>query len=320
MSAAAGAASPLREIASGLRFPEGPVALPDGSLLLVEIERGTLTRIGTDGLKSIVATPGGGPNGAAIGPDGRCYLCNNGGFRWTPEGDPTGLRPIGQAEDYSGGRIEVVDFSTGAVELLYRETAQGPLKGPNDLVFDGLGGFYFTDLGKVRERDQDRGAVYYGQADGSGVHEVAFPLFTPNGIGLSPDGRILYVAETETARLWAFDLAGPGRIVRHPFPSPHGGRLVAGLGGYNRFDSLAVDADGNICVATLVNGGVTIVSPDGAVVRSVPMPERWVTNICFGGYDLRTAYLTLSSTGRLVALPWERPGLELHHLARPAAS
>lgn len=319
-SQGAAAGPRLREIASGLRFPEGPVALPDGSLLVVEIARGTLTRIGPDGIARVVATPGGGPNGAAIGPDGRCYLCNNGGFRWTPEGDPTGLRPIGQAEDYSGGRIEAVDLATGAVEVLYRETDRGPLKGPNDLVFDGEGGFYFTDLGKVREREQDRGAVYYGLADGSRVHEVAFPLFTPNGIGLSPDGRVLYVAETETARLWAFDLAGPGEIVRHPFPSPHGGRLVIGLGGYNRFDSLALDAEGNICVATLVGGAITVVSPDGALLGTVPMPERWPTNICFGGPDSRTAYITLSSTGRLVATRWERAGLPLHHLGRPAVA
>ena len=256
--------SSLQEIASGLRFPEGPVAMPDGSFLVVEIERGTLTRIGADSTISYIAKPGGGPNGAAIGPDGRCYVCNNGGFRWTPEGDPSGLRPIGQAEDYSGGRIERIDLATGAVEVLYRESDRGSLKGPNDLAFDGEGGFYFTDLGKVRERDKDRGAVHYARADGSGIREVVFPMFTPNGIGLSPDGRVLYVAETETARLWAFDLVRPGEIAKHPFPSPHGGRIVTGLAGYNRFDSLAVDAAGNICVATLVNGGITVVSPDGS--------------------------------------------------------
>lgn len=306
----------LTELASGLRFPEGPVALPDGSVLLVEIERGTLTRVAADGTVSYVARPGGGPNGAALGPDGRLYLCNNGGFRWTPEGDPSGLRPIGIADDYSGGRIEVVDLATGAVAELYRACDGRPLKGPNDLVFDGEGGFYFTDLGKVREREQDRGAVYYARADGRAIREVVFPIFTPNGCGLSPDGATLYVAETETARLWAFALAGPGEIRREPFPSPHGGRLVAGLGGYNRFDSLAVDADGNICVATLVNGGITIVSPDGASVRHLPMPDRWATNICFGGPDLRTAYVTLSSTGRLVSLPWKTAGLPLHHLNR----
>ena len=61
---------PLREIATGLKFPEGPVALPDGDVLLVEIQRGTLSRVRPDGRVTVVAHTGGGPNGAAIGPDG----------------------------------------------------------------------------------------------------------------------------------------------------------------------------------------------------------------------------------------------------------
>lgn len=303
----------LRELADGLMFPEGPVAMADGSILLVEIGRGTLTRVGADGTVSVVATPGGGPNGLALGPDGRVYVCNNGGFKWTAPGDPNGYRPIAQADDYSGGRIERVDLATGAVEVLYTETDKGPLKGPNDIVFDADGGFYFTDLGKVRAREMDRGAVYYARADGSAIKELAFPLMTPNGIGLSPDGATLYVAETQTARLWAFDIVAPGEIRRQPFPSPHGGRLVAGLGGYRMFDSLAVDAEGHICVATLVEGGITIIAPDGGATEHVPMPDRWTTNICFGGKDLKTAFVTLSSSGRLVALPWRRPGLALNY-------
>ena len=306
----------LTELATGLRFPEGPVAMADGSVLLVEIERGTLTKIAPDGTVSHIAKPGGGPNGAAIGPDGRCYLCNNGGFNWTAPDDPSGLRPIGQADDYSGGRIEAVDLASGAVEVLYTECDGHPLRGPNDLVFDGLGGFYFTDLGKGRHRELDRGGLYYAMADGSLIREVAYPLFTPNGCALSPDGGTLYAAETETARLWAFELTGPGEVRREPFPSPHGGRCILGLGGYNRFDSIACDAEGRVCVATLVAGAITVVDPEDGSHHQVPMPERWVTNICFGGPDLRTAYITLSSTGKLVSMPWDMPGLPLHHLNR----
>ena len=296
-------------IASGLRFPEGPVAMPDGTVLLVEIARGTLDRVHPDGRVEVVAHLGGGPNGLAIGPDGRCYVCNNGGFNWVD--DETGHRPIGQADDYSGGRIERVDLATGAVETLYTASDRAPLRGPNDLVFDRHGGFYFTDLGKVRPREQDRGAVCYARADGSLIREVVFPIFTPNGIGLSPDGGTLYVAETETARLWAFTLDGPGEIIPAPWPSPHGGRLLAGSANYQRFDSLAVDAAGNVCVATLINGGITIVSPDGGSVRHVPMPDRWTTNICFGGPDRATAFVTLSSTGRLASCAWDQPGAAL---------
>jgi gluconolactonase len=303
----------ITELASGLLFPEGPVILADGSVILVEIARGTVTKVAPDGTISCISAQGGGPNGLALGPDGKMYVCNNGGFKWTPPGSERGLLPIAQADDYSGGRIERLDIATGTVEVLYTKTENGPLKGPNDIVFDDQGGFYFTDLGKGRAREIDRGGVYYAKADGSFVKEMIYPMFTPNGIGLSPDGSVLYVAETETARLWAFDLSAPGEFARQPFPSPHGGRLVAGIGGYNRFDSLAVDSDGNICVATLVNGGITVISPDGDWRHLAVPSERWVTNIAFGGPELRTAYLTLSSTGRLVSCPWENSGLLLNY-------
>lgn len=303
----------LKEIATGLRFPEGPIAMPDGSILLVEIERGTLTRVGADGEVSVVATPGAGPNGAAIGPDGACYVCNNGGFAWVR--NERGIRPHMQAEDYKGGRIERIDLATGKVDVLYTHGPNHKLNGPNDLVFDAHGGFYFTDLGKVRDRDQDRGCIYYAKADGSLIREIAFPMMTPNGCALSPDGRVLYAAETQTGRVWAFDITAPGEVARAPFPSPNGGRLLAGVGGYNLFDSMAVDAAGNVCVATLFNPGITVISPDGKNVRHIPIPgDVYVTNICFGGEGLRTAYVTLSMTGRLVSFPWDGPGAKLNYL------
>src|SRR5207237_266567 len=156
----------LKQIASGLRFPEGPVAMSDGSVVLVEIER----------------------------------------------------------------------------ETLYDSCDWMKLRGPNDLVFDDAGGFWFTDLGKTRDRDMDRGAVYYAKADGSLIKEAIFPLERPNGIGLSPDERTLYVVETPTARCWAFKLSAPGQIesANGPYRGEKG-TVITGLGGYQMFDSLAVD-------------------------------------------------------------------------------
>jgi gluconolactonase len=307
----------IREIAGGLQFPEGPIALDDGSVLLVEIARGTLSRVTPDGRVHVVADLGGGPNGAAIGPDGAVYVCNNGGFRWATESDGC-HRPIGQADDYSGGRIERVDLATGRFERLYDTVEGQALRGPNDIVFDAHGGFYFTDLGKVREREMDRGGVFYGRPDGSSVHVIARPVMTPNGIGLSPDGATLYYAETEGARVWAFDIETPGRVRKDGWPSPHGGRLVVAAPGghYQRFDSMALDAFGNVCVATLIHGGISVVSPDGRVASHVPLPDRFTTNLCFGGKDRRTAFVTLSGSGRLVAIDdWPVPGLQLNYPA-----
>jgi gluconolactonase len=303
----------FRVIATGLSFPEGPVAMEDGSIALVEIERQTISRVRLDGRVEVIAHTGGGPNGMAIGPGGAFYVCNNGGFGWRREQGL--LRPVIQASDYSGGRIERVDPATGKVELLYDRCGDHKLRGPNDIVFDAHGGFYFSDLGKSRARDRDHGGLYYARADGSLIVEVAYPILTPNGVGLSPDGGVVYVAETETARLWAFDIVSPGVVRKQSFPSPHGGRLIAGLGGFQRFDSLAVDSLGNICVATLVTGAVTSIAPDGRMVRQVMFPDPMTTNVCFGGPGLSTAYVTLSATGRLVALDWPEPGLALNHTA-----
>ena len=301
----------MREVATGLLFPEGPVALPDGRVALVEIARRTVTLVDKDGARRILAETGGGPNGLALGPDGAFYVTNNGGFAFHEDAD--GLRPTVQPADYSGGRLERVDPESGAVRVLYRDASGQPLRGPNDLVVDREGGIWFTDLGKRRARDLDYGGVYYAAADGSAIVEAVHPFITANGIGLAPDESVLYVAETEGGRLWAFDLEAPGRIRKAGWPSPHGGRLVYTAGNsYERFDSLAVEASGNICVATLINGGISVISPAGDLVAFIAMPDRYTTNICFGGKDLKTAYITLSQTGRLVAMDWPRAGLELN--------
>lgn len=301
-----------REITRGLKFPEGPVALKDGSVLVVEIRGATLMRVVPDGTKRVVAELGGGPNGAAIGPDGKCYICNNGGFEWTTEADGF-MRPIGRAKAYTSGSIQRVDLNTGGVEVLYTHCDGVTLKGPNDIVFDSNGGFWFTDYGKNYGRLMDRGALFYARTDGSLIREAAFPMITPNGVGLSPDERTLYVAESDTCRLWSFPITGEGELGRQPWPSPFGGTFVyAPSDRYKRFDSLALEANGNICVATLVHGGISVISPAGELVEFYEAPEGYCTNICFGGEDMRTAFITLSGYGRLIAVKWPRPGLALH--------
>ena len=302
--------SDMTLVTDGLHFPEGPVALRDGRVVVVEIQSGTITAVSPDGAKEVLATTGGGPNGAAIGPDGKLYVCNNGGFEWH---DMQGmLAPGNQPADYIGGRIQRVDLTTGAVEDVYTECNGNPLRGPNDIVFDAHGGFWFTDLGKSRDREMDRGGLYYAQADGSQVTEVIFPLITPNGVGLSPDGSKLYVAETMTGRLWGWDISSPG-VLAAPAATPD--NLLYDFPGFQLLDSLAVDDEGNVCVATLITAAITVVSPAGELVavHTVPQYDVFVTNICFGGDDLRTAYITSSGHGLLYSMPWPTAGLALEH-------
>ncbi|HEY4201293.1 MAG TPA: SMP-30/gluconolactonase/LRE family protein [Devosiaceae bacterium] len=302
----------FRVITSSLRFPEGPIAMPDGSVILVELNGQCLSRVSPDGAITKIADIPGAPNGAAIGPDGKCYVCNNGGVRW--HRDENGLRGVGQSSDYVTGSIERVDLATGQVERLYEGTAAGNLRSPNDIVFDREGGFWFTDRGKTRPRDMDFGGVYYAKADGSFIAEVIHPFVSPNGIGLSADENTLYVAETMGGRIWAFDITAPGQVRKDPWPTPNGGRYLGSSTGYRPFDSLALDSKGNICAATLADPGITIISADGRTTSFFPLPDKMTTNICFGGPDLRTAFITLSATGRLIAMDWPYPGLPLNFL------
>ena len=300
----------MREIASGLQFPEGPIAMADGSVILVEIARGTLSRVTPDGKIEVIAETGGGPNGAAIGPDGAAYICNNGGFEWH---DVNGLLFAGDiAKDYSGGRIERVDLTTGKVDVLYTEVNGNPLRGPNDIVFDKQGGFWFTDLGKGYGRLKDRGALFYAKADGSHVEEMVFPVETANGVGLSPDEDFVYVAETQGARLWRWQLVGPGKLAGSGRTGQK--NFVASPAGYSFFDSMAVEADGTICVATIMNGGISRINPETGDIRHVATGDPMTTNICFGGDELKTAYITASGTGKLLATEWDTPGLPLNFL------
>jgi gluconolactonase len=300
-------------VADGLRFPEGPVVMPDGSVILVEIEPGRITRVHPDGRKETVAEPGGGPNGLAIGPDGMLYCCNNGGFDWNESNGM--LAPHGIASDYAGGRIERIDPESGNVEVLY---ASGDfdcvLRGPNDIVFDAHGGFWFTDHGKVdyEKRCHDIVGIFYAKTDGSLLKEVVFPSNNPNGVGLSPDGTSLYAAETYTCRLMKFNVTAPGEVAPDAGPGGPGIPLYRPAG-YKFFDSLAVEASGNVCVATIGESGISVVSPMGELVEFVATPDIFTTNIAFGGEDMRDAYITLSGTGKLVKTRWARPGLKLEY-------
>jgi gluconolactonase len=319
--------SPFEIVATGLEYPESPVACPDGSVILAEVKGGRLTRVKPDGTKETVATTGGSPNGVAYGPDGKLYVCNSGGFVWIPVGPlwVTGDQP----PDYQGGSIQRVDGSTvttlyttfTATDPVTKQPVTLPLKGPDDLVFDATGGFWLTDWGKTRWRDRDVTGVCYARPDGSGVKEVIFPLNAPNGIALSPDGKRLYVAETYTRCVLRFDLSAPGVVAPNPRTLDGSYLLTAAIPGQGILDSMRVDAEGNVWATTMLphgadprtNGGLTIISPEGEILQfleiAVGSPVPLPSSLCFGGEDRRTAYVTCGGSDMLVKVRVSVPGL-----------
>jgi gluconolactonase len=286
----------VREIASGLGFPEGPVAMDDGSVLVVEIAAGNLTRVSPSGEVAVAAHCGGGPNGAAVGPDGHVYVCNDGGLEFvTVDGIH---QPVALAADNTGGSIQRVELDTGAVETVYTHCGDTAITATNDIVFDSSGRFYFVDTGA--------GAIYYADSAGSSIRRAAASLEFPNGMGLSPDGGRLYASETYSGRIWRWDVVEPGVL--------EGRTLLYSTEGAHGWDGLAVDGDENVCAANLQRSGITVVGRDGRVRTeiSVPWHDPFVTNVCFGGPDQRRAFITSSGRGRLYETEWPYPGLRLH--------
>ena len=289
-------------VAEGLEFPEGPIAMADGSVILTEIKAQRLSRITPDGKRETVVETGGGPNGAAVGPDQAIYITNNGGaFEWLDTGGLTIPGPT--PASHTGGMIQRFDLKSGKLTTVYDSCDGRRLIGPNDLVFDKAGGLWFTDHGCGTPEGRKFGAVYYAKPDGSLITRQRDHVISPNGIGLSPDEKVVYVADTQLGRLWAFDVAETGKVEPGPGFAP--GRVVCNL------DSLAVEAGGKVCVATIINGGVTAFDPDGST-EHFAFPDPICTNIVFGGPDMQTAWITASATGKLYKARWPRPGLKLN--------
>ncbi|WP_234815322.1 SMP-30/gluconolactonase/LRE family protein [Mycolicibacterium duvalii] len=309
--------SEVRSVAEGLAFPESPIACPDGSVVLSEMAAGRISRVRPDGTVEPIADTGGGPNGVGLLADGRLVVCQNGGstfgvgsWPYDFDGAVQLFRPLGAAEKPVAPQLQLVDVDgsvhTLAVDFEARNGGAMPLVRPSDLCVDAEGGFYVTDGGTTQGRSRTMTGLLYGTPDGR-LEEIVYPLEMPNGVALSPAGDRVYVAETRTRRVWEFTLSGPGRVVggRGLATVPSGGPL--NIGGA---DGLCVVSDGTILVATLGVGGVTAVSPSGQLLGALPLDDPMTTNMTLSD-DEATLYVTLASSGRLVAVDDWRFALDM---------
>ena len=189
------------------------------------------------------------------------------------------------------------------MKTLYTASDKGPLKGPNDLVFDAGGNLYFTDpTGSNVERPI--GCVY--RIDGN-THQVtcaAEGLAFPNGLAFSADGRWLYLNESSPQRVL--------RLRVHPDGALGKPEVFIDLPG-GEPDGMAFDTEGKLYVAHFGGSAVIVISPDGKIVRRISLPGKQVTNVEFAGMDLKTLYITECETNAVYSIPVSAPGLPLFH-------
>jgi gluconolactonase len=273
---------------------------------------GRVTRVSNDGTRDVVAEVGGGPNGMAVLPDGSLAVCQGGGSGWAvrpwPYPGPGSVElflPTGPPQSPVPPQVLRLT-AAGVVSTLHTHDELGePLKKPSDVAIDSHGGLYLTDFGGLQGRARALAGVLYAPPGGE-LREIVFPVELANGIALSPDESELYVTETRTRRVWGFELTAPGEVGawRSVATIPAGGPV-----GFGSADGCCVDADGNIVVATIGRGGVTIVAPNGTILAEAPLEDPMPTNAAFGGPDGTTIYVTCGSSGRLMALEgWAAAG------------
>ncbi|OAI41126.1 hypothetical protein AYO38_04385, partial [bacterium SCGC AG-212-C10] len=249
------------------------------------IQGGKLTKVAMDGTKSTFVDCGGGPNGAAVAPDGSVYICNNGGQ----------VASAGQ-QKAEAGRIQRV-APDGTLSTILTEVEGTALDAPNDCAFDSEGGFWFTNPNGFG----NPGSVCYLSPSGEATR-VASGIEFPNGIGISPDGRYLVICESMTGGLHSFEIEGPGKLGPRKTNGNIGRRSIP--------DGFCVDSQGRMIVAGFRTNNLFVLDmSDGKPLEIVEMPDTGNTNCCFGGPNFSTLFVTSSQKGEVLSIEWPVPGL-----------
>jgi len=287
--AAVSASTQELEIATSVSMLEGPTVDAGGNVYFTDILMQRIMRFSKDGKFSIFREKSNIANGLVIDPQGRLVAAEGAA---SPTAERSGMA--------TGGipRVTRTDLKTGKLEILADAFNGKPLSGPNDVTIDGKGRLYFTD--------STGAAVYRIDAPGKIVRILAAPdIQRPNGIQISPDDRVLYLVEANGAQggarmIRAYDLLPDGSVKNmHVLYNFYPGRSA---------DGMSVDTRGNLYAAAGLHRtrgtaetldtkcGVYVISPQGKLLKFIPVPEDYITNTAFGGPDMKTLYITAGKT------------------------
>lgn len=276
--------APEATAAATVAFTEGPAADAQGNIYFTETTFHRIMKLAPNGALTVFREKSNAANGLLVDPQNRLIAC---------EGAPVGKNSP-MAGTHTVPRVTRTDLATGKVEVLATEFEGEPFVGPNDVTIDHQGRLYFTDL--------PGGGVYRIDTNNKLSKILRRPeIQRPNGIAISPDDQTLYLVEANQAEngsrmIRAYDLQADGSVTNmRVFHNFYPGRSA---------DGMCMDSVGNLyAIAGLhqrrgtsetldTRPGVHVFSPDGSLVRYLPIPEDTVTNCAFGGPDLKTLYVT----------------------------
>jgi gluconolactonase len=274
------------EIATSVAFTEGPAVDREGNVYFTDIINQRIMKLSKDGPLTIYREKSNVANGLLIDPQGRLIACEGAEF------ERPGVKLKGKPQ------VTRTDLKTGKIEILADNYQGKPLQGPNDVTIDSKGRLFFTDLAGA--------AVYRIDAPGKLTRIVAAPeIQRPNGIQVSPDDKTLYLIEANQAE-------GGARMIRAYDLQPDG--TVRNMRVHYNFypgrsaDGMSIDTQGNLYASAGMNQlrgssetlatktGVYVISPQGKLLKFIPIPEDFITNNAFGGPDMKTLYITAGKT------------------------
>ncbi len=269
----------LEKLSGGFRFTEGPAVDAEGNVFFTDQPNDRILKWSVDGKLSTFLQPCGRSNGLYFDGEGNLIACAD-----------------------EKNQLWSID-SKGKSKVLVKEYKGKLLNGPNDLWIHPNGRIYFTDplykrpYWKRGPMEQDGQHVYSLSPDRKSLVRVAEDLVQPNGVVGTPDGKKLYVADIGARKTYVYDIGKDGAL--------SGKKLFCGMGS----DGMTLDDQGNVY---LTGRGVTVFNGDGKKITQIDVPEGWTANVCFGGKDRKTLFITASKG--LYAVP-----LRLRGAAPPTA-
>jgi gluconolactonase len=253
----------VEKLAEGFKFTEGPAADAKGNVYFTDQPNDRIMMWGTDGKLSEFMKPAGRSNGLCFGPDGKLWACAD-----------------------EKNELWTIDVATKKHTVVLNGYKGKLLNGPNDVWVRPDGGLYFTDPFYKRDywkrgpKEQDTQGVYFLAADGKTLTRVADDLKQPNGVIGTPDGKTLYVADIGDRKTYSYAIQKDGSLTEK--------KLFCEMGS----DGMTLDEKGNVY---LTGRGVTVFDKAGKKLTQIDVPEGWTANVCFGGADMKTLFITAST-------------------------